>query len=119
MLPVAALSLTPCLLLAHTHAPAAALGRAAGDLNVAPEEIDIHNPKGNLRSPGFTVEERQSFARELVGRAGLVDTFRRQYPGVVGFTYWGWRTPNARWGVGGLVGCGGVTCWGWRTPNTR
>ncbi|PSC68027.1 apurinic endonuclease-redox isoform X3 [Micractinium conductrix] len=51
-----------------------------GDLNVAPTELDIHNPKGNLTSAGFTPEERQSFQEQLLGSAGLVDTFRAQYP---------------------------------------
>ena len=33
-----------------------------GDLNVANEDIDIHSPKTNLRSSGFTIEERNSFS---------------------------------------------------------
>eukprot|EP00899_Mesostigma_viride_P018317 jgi/Mesvir1/26487/Mv25604-RA.2 len=32
-----------------------------GDLNCSHREIDIHNPKGNLKSSGFTAEERASF----------------------------------------------------------
>ena len=36
-----------------------------GDLNVAHYEIDIHNPKGNLKSAGFTPQERESFSRLL------------------------------------------------------
>jgi exodeoxyribonuclease III len=66
----------------------------AGDLNCAAEEIDIHNPKGNLKSAGFTPEERASFAEHLLG-GGFADAFRRKYPGVVGYTYWGYRF-NAR-----------------------
>ncbi|PQQ13012.1 DNA-(apurinic or apyrimidinic site) lyase chloroplastic isoform X3 [Prunus yedoensis var. nudiflora] len=61
-----------------------------GDLNCAHQETDIYNPAGNKRSAGFTDEERQSFASNFLSR-GFVDTFRRQHPGVVGYTYWGYR----------------------------
>ncbi|KAK7846683.1 dna-(apurinic or apyrimidinic site) lyase [Quercus suber] len=46
--------------------------------------------KGNKRSAGFTDEERKSFGTNFLSR-GFVDTFRRQHPGVVGYTYWGYR----------------------------
>jgi exonuclease III len=59
----------------------------AGDLNCAAEEIDIHAPKTNLKSAGFTPQERASFAGRLLG-GGFADAFRRQHPGVVGYTYW-------------------------------
>lgn len=61
-----------------------------GDLNCAHQEIDIYNPAGNRRSAGFTDEERQSFGTNFLSK-GFVDTFRRQHPGVVGYTYWGYR----------------------------
>ncbi|XP_028761419.1 DNA-(apurinic or apyrimidinic site) lyase, chloroplastic [Neltuma alba] len=61
-----------------------------GDLNCAHEEIDIYNPAGNRRSAGFTDEERNSFTENFLSK-GFVDTFRRQHPGVVGYTYWGYR----------------------------
>ncbi|OIS98969.1 dna-(apurinic or apyrimidinic site) lyase, chloroplastic [Nicotiana attenuata] len=61
-----------------------------GDLNCAHEEIDIYNPAGNKRSAGFTDEERQSFETNFLNK-GFVDTFRKQHPGVVGYTYWGYR----------------------------
>ncbi|GBF99865.1 hypothetical protein Rsub_12505 [Raphidocelis subcapitata] len=74
----------------------------AGDLNCAHHPIDIHNPKGNLRSAGFTQEERDSFGEKLVAPGGpLVDTFRAQHPNVVGYTYYSYRTngraKNAGW----------------------
>lgn len=138
-----------------------------GDLNCAHQEIDIHDPKGNIRSAGFTQvlanvsspicdhmscthllllmsatfitqrallspcdgqhstltlsypppvttitvavdwlgkkqmsmsacslcvqEERDSFGAELLGRAGLIDTWRAQHPGIVGYTYYSYR----------------------------
>ncbi|KAL5546439.1 hypothetical protein UlMin_006126 [Ulmus minor] len=61
-----------------------------GDLNCAHQEIDIFNPAGNKRSAGFTEEERQSFGKNFLSN-GFVDTFRRQHPNVVGYTYWGFR----------------------------
>ncbi|GMH08143.1 hypothetical protein Nepgr_009983 [Nepenthes gracilis] len=62
----------------------------AGDLNCAHQEIDIYDPAGNRRSAGFTVEERQSFEMNFLSK-GFVDTYRKQHPGVVGYTYWGYR----------------------------
>lgn len=46
--------------------------------------------QGNRRSAGFTDEERQSFETNFLSK-GFVDTFREQHPGVVGYTYWGYR----------------------------
>eukprot|EP01018_Ginkgo_biloba_P037494 Gb_02033 [translate_table: standard] len=61
-----------------------------GDLNCAHEEIDIYNPDGNRRSAGFTDEERSSFEANFL-KKGFVDSFRRQHPNTVGYTYWGYR----------------------------
>lgn len=61
-----------------------------GDLNCAYEEIDIFDPAGNKKSAGFTNEERESFGSQFLAK-GFVDTFRKQHPGVVGYTYWGYR----------------------------
>lgn len=61
-----------------------------GDMNCAAEEIDIHSPKTNLRSAGFTIEERTSFAEKYL-QNGLKDAFRTLHPGVIGYTYWGYR----------------------------
>lgn len=61
-----------------------------GDLNCAHQEIDIYDPAGNKRSAGFTIEERESFETNFLSR-GFVDTFRRQHPHAVGYTYWGYR----------------------------
>jgi exodeoxyribonuclease III len=71
-----------------------------GDLNVAPEEIDLANPASNRRTAGFTDEEREDFRGYL--RAGLVDVFRERNPGVKGlYTWWsmrgGARARNVGW----------------------
>jgi exodeoxyribonuclease-3 len=45
-----------------------------GDLNVAHKEIDLTNPKSNVKNHGFTPEERAGFDR--IVKAGFLDTFR-------------------------------------------
>ena len=65
-----------------------------GDLNVAPEEIDIHNPKGKKKEPGFSDEERAEF-KKLV-EIGFTDTFRYLYSNKVKYTYWS-NFANARY----------------------
>ncbi|KAJ3669226.1 hypothetical protein LUZ60_011176 [Juncus effusus] len=71
-----------------------------GDLNCAHQEIDIHNPVGNKRSAGFTTKERQSFEKCYLNN-GFVDTFRKQNPNVVAYSYWGYghgvRETNKGW----------------------
>uniref|UniRef100_J3L4Y6 DNA repair nuclease/redox regulator APEX1 n=1 Tax=Oryza brachyantha TaxID=4533 RepID=J3L4Y6_ORYBR len=59
----------------------------AGDLNCARQSIDIHNPPAKTKSAGFTIEERESFETNLSSR-GFVDTFRKQHPNAVGYTFW-------------------------------
>jgi exodeoxyribonuclease-3 len=64
-----------------------------GDLNVAILDIDVHNPKGNQKTAGFTPEERASF-RSILQTCKLMDTFRSlnnmaQVPNC--YTYWGYR----------------------------
>jgi exodeoxyribonuclease-3 len=64
-----------------------------GDLNVAHKEIDLANPKANMKNPGFSEPER-AWMDDVVA-AGYVDTFRRfnQDPGQ--YTWWSYRF-NAR-----------------------
>jgi exodeoxyribonuclease III len=69
-----------------------------GDLNVAPTEIDLKNPKTNLRSAGFTIEERESF-----NKIDLIDTFRYLHPNEIKYSYWSYRQKsrerNAGWRI--------------------
>ena len=64
-----------------------------GDLNVAHKEIDLANPKANLRNPGFTIEERDGFERFLNGQ--FIDCFRKFNKEPNNYTWWSYRT-NAR-----------------------
>lgn len=73
-----------------------------GDLNVAHKEIDLKNPKANLKNAGFTIEERTKF-NELLS-AGFIDTFRYFYPEVEGeYSWWSYRfnarANNAGWRI--------------------
>lgn len=73
-----------------------------GDLNVAPEEIDLARPKDNRLSPGFTDAEREDFRGYLA--EGLVDILRDRNPGVPGlYTWWtargGAREKNVGWRI--------------------
>ena len=52
-----------------------------GDLNVAHEEIDLKNPKSNVRNPGFTAEERGKMDELLA--AAFLDSFRCLCPETV------------------------------------
>lgn len=70
----------------------------AGDLNCARQSIDIHNPQAKTEAAGFTIEERESFEVNF-SRKGLVDTFRKQHPNAVAYTFWGenQRITNKGW----------------------
>lgn len=73
-----------------------------GDLNVAHKEIDLKNPKTNLRNAGFTEEERGKFTDLL--NAGFTDTFRYFYPDLTGaYSWWSYRfkarEKNAGWRI--------------------
>ena len=65
-----------------------------GDLNVAPEEIDVHDPKRLLGHVCFTPEVWEAFA--AVRSWGLEDLFRRHHPGETGsYTFFDYRVPSA------------------------
>lgn len=56
-----------------------------GDLNIAPEEIDIHDPKGKKMTAGFSTIEREEFKKLL--DVGLTDSFRHLHTEAK-YTYW-------------------------------
>lgn len=80
-----------------------------GDWNIAHQEIDLKNWKGNIKNSGFLPEERK-WVTDLL-KMGFVDIWRTLYPEIPGYTWWsnrgqaytndvGWRidyqmcTPN-------------------------
>lgn len=61
-----------------------------GDLNVAREEIDVHNPKRLLGHVDFTPEVWEAF--DGLCDWGLVDVFRKHHPGKANeYTYFDYR----------------------------
>jgi exodeoxyribonuclease-3 len=64
-----------------------------GDLNVAHKEIDLTNPKANVKNHGFTPEERAGF--DSVIKAGFVDIFREHVKEGGHYTWWS-RFNNCR-----------------------
>lgn len=70
-----------------------------GDLNVAHTEIDLANPKANVKNHGFTPEERAGFSAFV--SAGFVDTFREFEKAGGHYTWWsqmgGARGRNVGW----------------------
>lgn len=73
-----------------------------GDLNVAHKEIDLKNPKTNVKNPGFSPEEREKFTTLL--ECGFVDSFRWFYPDLTGaYSWWSYRfnarANNAGWRI--------------------
>ena len=61
-----------------------------GDLNVAHQEIDLKNPKGNRKNAGFTDEERNKFTEFL--NSGFIDTYRYFNPDKTeAYSWWSYR----------------------------
>ena len=59
-----------------------------GDLNCALNEIELYSPKTNLKSAGYTIEERTSL-KQYLNDLELIDTFRYLYPTLKHkYTYW-------------------------------
>ena len=64
-----------------------------GDMNVAPEAIDIHNAAEQANHVCFHVDVRAAFA-DAVGW-GFVDVFRKYHPEPGQYTFFDFRTVNA------------------------
>jgi exodeoxyribonuclease III len=60
-----------------------------GDFNYAHTEIDLANPRQNIKNAGFTPDERQ-FGGQLE-KLGWVDTYRHLHPQTQKYTWWSYR----------------------------
>ncbi len=69
-----------------------------GDLNVAHKEIDIAHPAANVKTAGFTPQERMSFSKLL--DAGFIDTFRKFNQEPHQYSWWSYRTRARERNVG-------------------
>lgn len=63
-----------------------------GDMNVAPADIDVNNPKSAKGSHGFTESEKQSF-EALLDETEMVDAYRVVHPTKVAYT---WFSPFSK-----------------------
>lgn len=73
-----------------------------GDLNVAPEPIDIHKPEVHQKSAGYTEEERENF-RRLLAECSLVNSFRYRNPKKVAYSYWSYLFAARKYNKGWLI----------------
>lgn len=60
-----------------------------GDYNIAHNEIDIHDPKGNKNNTGFLPEERAWMSKWF--DSGFTDAFRHKNPEMVEYSWWSYR----------------------------
>ena len=60
-----------------------------GDINIAHQEIDLKNFKGNRKNSGFLPEER-AWMSKLLTEAGLVDVYRQLEPTATDAAYTWW-----------------------------
>ena len=72
-----------------------------GDLNVAPQEIDVKNAELYQECAGFTWEERHAFQALL--NLGFFDVYRYFYPEKIAYTWWSYkifgREKNIGWRI--------------------
>lgn len=57
-----------------------------GDVNVAPEPIDVYHPDRRVNDPDFHIDARNAY-KETVSW-GFTDVFRKLHPDRVQYTYW-------------------------------
>ncbi len=57
-----------------------------GDLNVAPEPIDVYHPDRRVKDPDFHIDARNAYKDAVAW--GFVDVFRTHHPERVQYTYW-------------------------------
>jgi len=73
-----------------------------GDLNVAHQEIDLKNPKTNLKTAGYTIEERDSF-NKILSNCNLIDSYRILNPEKIEYSFWSYmrnsREKNIGWRI--------------------
>lgn len=57
-----------------------------GDLNIAPEPIDVYHPDRRVNDTDFHIDARNEFKETLAW--GFIDLFRKLHPDAVEYTYW-------------------------------
>ena len=69
-----------------------------GDYNVAHQEIDLARAKENVKSPGFTPQERAAMDKFI--DSGFIDTFRYIHGDKVKYSWWSYRAAARERNVG-------------------
>jgi exodeoxyribonuclease-3 len=69
-----------------------------GDLNCAHNEIDLHNPKGKKKTPGFSTEERAELQKMI--DCGFTDSFRHLNPNAAKYSYFSNFANSRERGIG-------------------
>jgi exodeoxyribonuclease-3 len=67
-----------------------------GDWNIAHQEIDLKNWKGNKKNSGFLPQER-AWLTQIFDELGLVDVYRRLHPATTGDAYTWWSNRGQAW----------------------
>jgi exodeoxyribonuclease III len=70
----------------HEHLDPARPALWVGDLNVAPEPIDVYHPDRRGNDPDFHIDARNAYNDAVSW--GWVDVFRRLHPERIQYTYW-------------------------------
>ena len=82
-----------------------------GDWNIAHQEIDLKNWRGNQKNSGFLPEER-AWLGQVFDQLGLVDVFRRLNPAPEQYTWWSNRgqawAKNVGWRIDYQIATPGV-----------
>lgn len=71
----------------------------AGDMNIAPADLDVYDPEAFAGSTHVTAQERGRLTR-ILADGGLVDAYRRLHPSEVQYTWWDYRAGNFHRGLG-------------------
>jgi exodeoxyribonuclease III len=70
----------------------------AGDMNIAPADLDVYDPAGFEGGTHVSGAERDRLRAMLDG--GMVDAYRALHPDEVGYTWWDYRAGNFHKGLG-------------------
>ena len=65
----------------------------AGDINIAPADADVYDPRAFVDSTHVSAEERSALT-EILTRGDLVDAYRYLHPSDPQFTWWDYRAGN-------------------------
>lgn len=64
-----------------------------GDINVAPEPMDVHSPEKHLKHVCFHEDARNAYKETLAW--GVEDVFRKLHPDRRQYTFWDYRQPSS------------------------